>query len=110
MATDAPIVVLVEWRAPTLTPEAARTLAAETAAALRRVPGLLDIRFFGDFAGGAHWYLQTWASAEAHDAYMASEAMFRIRAFAADFVEGRPVRHVYDDYSPAPAGRDGGPA
>lgn len=95
-----PVAVLIEWHAPTLGPEDARRLAEETTRAFRRIPGLVDIRFFGDFAAGVHWYLQTWESEAAHDAYMASEAMFSIRDLAAPFVEGRPTRRILTDYTP----------
>jgi len=94
-----PVAVLIEWHAPSLTPEAARDLAEATNAAFRRVPGLLDIRFFGDFATGTHYYLQTWVSHEAHEAYMASPEMAGIRALAMPYVEGRVSRRIMDDYS-----------
>lgn len=95
-----PVAVLIEWRAPTLGEDDARRLADETARVFRRIPGLLDIRFFGDFTSGVHYYLQTWESEAAHDAYMASEAMFSIRDLAAPFVEGRPSRRILTDYTP----------
>ena len=95
-----PVAVLIQWHAPSLAPDEARILAERTTEAFRRVPGLLDIRFFGDFETGTHWYLQTWATTEAHEAYMASEGMFRIRDLAAPWVEGRPSRRILEDYSP----------
>ncbi len=98
-----PVVALIEWHAPALRIAEAVGLAEETMAAFRRIPGLRDIRFFGDFETGTHWYLQTWDSEAAHDAYMASEAMFSIRGLAAPWVEGRPTRRVLTDYTPDPA-------
>ena len=97
------IVSLVEWRAPQLDPESARQLAADTAAAFARVPGMVEIRFFGDFESGRHFYLQTWRDRDALDAFMASESMFRIREIAAPWVEGRPERSILTDYSVAGA-------
>jgi len=94
------VVALIEWRAPSMTPDDARRLADETAAAFRRVPGLVEIRFFGDFETGSHFYFQVWESRAAFDAYMAGEAMFRIRDAAAPYVEGRPSRRVLADYTP----------
>lgn len=95
-----PVAVLIEWSAPTLGEDDARRLAEATTRAFRRIPGLVDIRFFGDFSTGVHYYLQTWESEAAHDAYMASEAMFSIRDLAAPFVEGRPSRRILTDYTP----------
>ena len=100
------IVSLVEWRAPELDPEGARRLAAETAAALSRVPGMVDIRFFGDFESGRHYYLQTWQDRAALDAFIASESMFRIREIAAPWVTGRPERSILVDYSPGGTAAD----
>jgi hypothetical protein len=94
-------VTLVEWQAPRLDPESARTLAADTAAAFGRIPGLEGIRFFGDFESGRHFYLQTWTDRQALESYMASESMFRIREIAAPWVEGRPTRDIFDDYTVA---------
>ena len=94
-----PIVSLIEWQSTSLTPDDARRLAAATTAAFSRIPGLLEYRFFGDFASGTHYYLQVWQDREALDAYMASESMFRIREIAAPFVEGRPTRRLLTDYS-----------
>jgi hypothetical protein len=65
----------------------------------RRVPGLLDVRFFGDFDTGVHYYLQTWRDRAALEAYMTSEAMFSNRAIAEPFAAGRPTRKVLIDYS-----------
>lgn len=96
-----PVAVLIEWHSSSLTEADAVRMAEQTRTAFSRIPGLLDIRFFGDFATGTHWYLQTWESAEAHEAYMASEAMFRIRDVALPYVEGRPTRRVLTDYTPA---------
>jgi quinol monooxygenase YgiN len=95
------LVALVEWNAPRMTLDEARELALGTAAQLRRVPGLVDLRFFGDFEAGVHYYLLTWESRAALDAYMASASMFQIRDLAAPHVEGRPSRRVLIDYSPA---------
>lgn len=96
-----PVAVLIEWHSSSLTEADAVRMAEQTRTAFSRIPGLLDIRFFGDFATGTHWYLQTWESAEAHEAYMASEAMFRIRDVALPYVEGRPTRRALTDYTPA---------
>jgi quinol monooxygenase YgiN len=98
-ATSEPIVSLIEWRSTTLTPDDARQVAAETTAAFGRIPGLLEIRFFGDFDTGTHYYLQVWQDQAALDAYMASESMFKIRDIAAPFTEGRPTRKLLADYS-----------
>lgn len=95
-----PVVSLIEWQAPSMGRDEARRLAEETAAAFRRIPGLVEIRFFGDFATGTHFYCQVWESRVALDAYMASQEMFRIRDAAAPFVVGRPSRRVLDDYTP----------
>jgi quinol monooxygenase YgiN len=97
---DLPILSLIEWQAPALTPSEAREVAEQTAVAFRRVPGLLDFRFFGDFSTGRHFYLQVWADQAALDAYAASESMFRIREIAAPFVSGRPSRELFADYTP----------
>ena len=97
------VVSLVEWQAPRLDVESARRLAQETATAFGRIPGMVEIRFFGDFSSGRHFYLQTWRDREALDAYMASESMFRIREIAAPWVEGRPQRSILTDYTTATA-------
>jgi quinol monooxygenase YgiN len=98
---DGRIAVIIEWRAPGLTPEAARRLADETVVAFRRVPGLIDIRLFGDFDSGDHVYFQVWRDRAALDAYLASEAMLRMRDAAGPYVEGRPSRRIYADYTEA---------
>jgi hypothetical protein len=99
-----PIVSLVEWPAEDLTLEQARQIATETGPILRRIPGLIDCRFFGDFESGTHFYLQVWESREALDAFAASESMFRIRSIAAPSVSGRPSRRILIDYTdPHPA-------
>lgn len=100
-AEEQPIVALVEWPTKDFDLAAARRLAIETDRLLRRVPGLLDARFFGDFETGVHYYLLTWRDQPAFDAYAASEAMFSNRAIAEPFVAGRPSRKVLVDYSPA---------
>lgn len=98
-ASREPIVSLVEWPSTSLTPDAAQRLAAATSAAFARVPGLIEYQFFGDFESGTHYYLQVWQDQAALDAYMASEAMLRIREIAAPYVEGRPTRKLLTDYS-----------
>jgi quinol monooxygenase YgiN len=98
-----PIVSLVRWLPVGLTPDAARTLAAETTAAFGQIPGLLELRFFGDFESGVHYYLQVWRDRAALDAYMASEGMFRIRDIAAPYVGERPSREILVDYSARPS-------
>ena len=95
-----PIIALIEWQAPSLGPADARRLGVETAAAFSRVPGLREIRFFGDFETGRHFYFQRWESRAALDAYLASEAMFRNREIAAPFVGGPVTRQLFTDYSP----------
>lgn len=97
------IISLVEWHAPDLDPESAHALAADTAAAFGKLPGMIDIRFFGDFETGRHYYLQTWQNRAALDAYMASESMFRIREIAAPWVKGRPERSILVDYTATPS-------
>jgi hypothetical protein len=94
-----PIVSLIEWHSTTLTPDDARRVAAETTAAFGRIAGLLEIRFFGDFETGTHYYLQVWRDQATLDAYMASESMFKIRDIAAPYTEGRPTRQLLADYS-----------
>lgn len=96
---EGPVVSLVEWHAPTLGPADARRLAEQTAAEFGRIPGAIEIRFFGDFESGTHYYLQVWESRAALDAYAASEEMFRIRDAAAPYVVGRPARRILADYS-----------
>ncbi|HYH91743.1 MAG TPA: hypothetical protein VD763_01190 [Candidatus Saccharimonadales bacterium] len=99
-STETRITSLIEWQAPTMSVADAQQLAERTAVAFRMVPGLLDFRFFGDFESGRHVYLQVWQDQAALDAYAASESMFRIREIAAPFVEGRPSRSIFTDYSP----------
>ncbi len=102
LATGLPVISLVEWHAPAMNPEAARRLAADTTEAFERIPGIIEIRFFGDFESGTHYYLQVWESREALDAYMSSESMFRIREIAQPFLTDRPSRRLFDDYSVRP--------
>jgi quinol monooxygenase YgiN len=99
-----PIISLVEWPAAGLSLADAKQVAEETGAAFRRVPGLLEYRFFGDFESGTHFYLQVWRDRAALEAYAASESMFRIREIAAPFVTGRPSRRILIDYSDRDAG------
>ncbi len=94
------ILSIIEWQAPSLSEDDARRLAERTATAFRLVPGLLDFRFYGDFTTGRHAYLQVWQDQAALDAYAASESMLRIRDIAAPYVEGRPSRALYTDYTP----------
>ena len=98
--TDDQVVALVEWPAHDFDLTAARRLAAESERTFRRVPGLLDVRFFGDFASGVHYYLLTWRDRAAFDAYAQSEAMFSNRAIAAPYVAGKPTRRVLVGYTP----------
>lgn len=98
-ASEERVVSLVEWHAPDLDRQSARQLAAETAAAFRHIPGMLEIRFMGDFESGRHYYFQTWHDQAALDAYIASEAMFRIREIAAPYVRGKPERSILVDYT-----------
>jgi quinol monooxygenase YgiN len=95
-----PVIALVEWPTKGLDLAAARRLAAETDRTFRRLPGLLDARFFGDFETGVHYYMLTWRDRAALDAYLGSEAMVSNRALAEPFVAGRPSRRVLVDYSP----------
>ena len=95
-----PIIALIEWLAPSLGPAEARRLGAETVKAFSRVPGLQELRLFGDFESGRHFYFQRWESRAALDAYLASESMFRNRAIAAPFVVGPVTRQLFSDYSP----------
>src|SRR5687768_5476231 len=96
---DGPISTLVEWQAPSLTLADARTLARQTIERIGHFPGFLEGRFFGDFESGTHFYLLTWESRAALDAYAASEQMTGVRELAAPFVEGRPSRRIMADYS-----------
>lgn len=95
-----PVVSLVEWPAEDMDLVAARRLAAETVELYRRIPGLIDARFFGDFETGVHFYLQVWENRAALDAYAANEAMFAIRTVAEPYTAGRPTRRVLVDYTP----------
>ena len=95
-----PIIALIEWQAPSLGPAEARRLGIDTVAAFSRVSGLLEVRVFGDFGTGRHFYFQRWESRAALDAYMASESMFRNREIAAPFVDGPVTRQLFADYSP----------
>ena len=95
-----PIIALIEWQAPSLGPAEARRLGVDTLAAFSPVPGLLEVRVFGDFDTGRHFYFQRWESQAALDAYMASESMFRNREIAAPFVDGPVTRQLFADYSP----------
>lgn len=90
---------LVEWHAPTLMPDAARSLARDTIERIGRFPGFVEGRFFGDFQTGTHYYLLTWRDHAALDAYSASEQMTGVRELAGPYVEGRPTRKVLSDYS-----------
>jgi quinol monooxygenase YgiN len=99
-AAELPILSIIEWQAPSMSVAQARELAERTALAFRMVPGMLTFRFFGDFETGRHVYLQVWENREALDAYAASESMFRIREIAAPYVQGRPSRELFADYTP----------
>jgi orotate phosphoribosyltransferase len=99
-----PIISLIEWHSTSLTPHDARRLASESSAAFARIAGLIQIRFFGDFETGRHYYLQVWRDRAALDAYMASESMLKIGEIAAPYVEGRPARQLLADYSVGRAG------
>jgi len=97
--TGGPVVSLIEWQAPTMSRSDAARLAAESLEAFRHLPGLLEIRFFGDFESGTHCYFQVWESRAALDAFMAGEAMLQVRDAAAPYVSGRPTRRLFDDYT-----------
>src|SRR5262245_39590634 len=96
---DLPVVALVEWPADGLDVEAARALARESDSLYRQIPGLVDVRFFGDFERGLHYYLLTWRNRAALDAYGASDAMTSLRDIAAPFVTGKVSRTILHDYS-----------
>jgi len=98
-AAEERLAVLIRWQAEGFDRTAAQVVAAETTRRLRRVPGLVDARFFGDFDSGTHYYLLTWRDHAAMDAYMASEEMFGIRAIAQPYATGRPERSICIDYS-----------
>ncbi len=97
---DLPVVALVEWPTAGFDVASARRLAGEAAQVFRRMPGLLDVRFFGDFDSQTHYYLLTWRDRAALDAYIGSEAMFTNRALAEPFVAGKVSRRIFVDYSP----------
>jgi quinol monooxygenase YgiN len=97
--TEGPVSTLVEWQAPSLTPDDGRTLAAQTIERIGHFPGFVEGRFFGDFETGSHYYLLTWRDRAALDAYAASEQMTSVRDLAAPFVQGKPTRKVLTDYS-----------
>ena len=97
---EGPITTLVEWQAPTLTPEAARDIASRTLDMIAHFPGFMEGRFFGDFTSGRHFYLLTWRDAAALEEYARSEQMLGVRTLAAPYVEGRPTRLIAVDYSP----------
>ena len=101
---DLPVVALVEWPAHDLDLDAAFRLAAESDKAFRRIPGLLEARFLGDFESGTHYYLLTWRDKAASDSYTQSEQMFSIRTIAEPYVAGKPSRRILVDYSPARVG------
>jgi quinol monooxygenase YgiN len=96
---EGPISTLVEWQAPRLTPQEAEQIASKTIRMIGRLPGFVEGRFFGDFESGTHYYLLTWESRAALDAYAASEQMLGVREIAAPFVEGRPTRKILRDYT-----------
>jgi heme-degrading monooxygenase HmoA len=95
---DHPIVVLVEWPGGEMGLGAADQMARDSLVVLDQVPGLEDVRFFGDFDGGTHCFLLTWRSREAMERYMASEAMHAVREAAMPFVAGKPIRRVFVEY------------
>lgn len=99
-AEPQPVVALIEWPTQGLDLADAQQLAVDSDRLFRRVPGLLDVQFFGDFEGGTHYYLQTWRDQAALDAYLASEEMFSNRKLAEPYVAGRPSRKVLVDYTP----------
>ena len=94
-----PVSTLVEWRAPSMDPDAARDVARRTIELLGRFPGFVEGRFFGDFTSGRHFYLLTWRDQAALDDYARSEEMLGVRQIAAPFLEGRPERVILTDYS-----------
>jgi quinol monooxygenase YgiN len=99
MAGPEPIVVLVEYQAPRMSPDEAAEVARQSAAVLRSVPGLVEARFLGDFEGGTHCFLLTWTGREAMETYMTSDQMHTVRSAASSFVEGRPTRRIFVDYT-----------
>ena len=96
---ERPIVVLVEWQAGEMEVEQAEQMARGALAVLADVPGLDDVRLFGEFETGVHCFLLTWSGREAMDRYMASSAMLGVRQAALPFLAGKPVRRVFVDYS-----------
>lgn len=101
-----PIVVLVEWQASDMDEAQAVEMARSAREVLARVPGLTDIRMFGDFESGTHCYLLTWRDREAMDRYMTSDAMQAVRGAALPFVAGKPGRRIFVEYGAVP-GRAG---
>lgn len=97
--SEGPISTLVEWQAPRLKPDEARTIATKTVEMIGHFPGFVEGRFFGDFDSGTHYYLITWQDRAALDAYAASESMLGVRTLAGPYVEGRPSRKVLVDYT-----------
>jgi quinol monooxygenase YgiN len=94
-----PIATLVQWNAPRLTPDEARSIASQTIALIGRLPGFVEGRFFGDFESGTHYYLLTWQDRAALEAYNSSEQMLGVRSIAAPFVEGSPSGQILVDYT-----------
>jgi quinol monooxygenase YgiN len=99
-AAGPPMVALIEWPTTGLDLAAAQRLAVESERNFRRAPGLVDIRFFGDFERGVHYYLLTWRDRAALDAYLGSEAMFANRALAGPYLAGKVSRTIFVDYTP----------
>ena len=96
---DGPVTTLVGWHAPTLTPDAARSLARQTMEQIGTFPGFVEGRFFGNFETGSHYYLLTWRDQAALDDYAASDQMTGVRNIAMPYLEGRPTREILADYS-----------
>jgi hypothetical protein len=94
-----PVSTLVEWQAPTLTPDAARGVARQTIEMLEHFPGFVEGRFFGDFESGRHFFLLTWRDQAALDEYARSEQMLGVREIAGPYNEGKPTRLILSDYS-----------
>ncbi len=90
-----------------LTPDDARRLAAEITAAFGRIPGLLEIRFFGDFETGVddhrrhgHPLLPGDLAGPGHArCRMASEPRLKVRDLVARYTEERPSWERLADYS-----------
>lgn len=105
---DRPIVVLIEWNAPEMSPAEAENVAEQSKAVFDATPGLLDARFFGDFESGTHCFLLTWKDRDSMERYMASEAMHAVRGSAAPYVAGKPTRRIFVEYGDSSvAGRGG---